>query len=90
VEAKRPSDLVDGRAAYRSPPVVQAHHRDPTTHKTGDGPRVVEAPKTGDGPGEFGGLRTVEQGAEIIVRLATLPDDGPTAGFFDDAGEVAW
>jgi NAD(P)-dependent dehydrogenase (short-subunit alcohol dehydrogenase family) len=36
------------------------------------------------------GVRTVEQGAEIIVRLATLPDDGPTGGFFDDAGPVAW
>jgi NAD(P)-dependent dehydrogenase (short-subunit alcohol dehydrogenase family) len=36
------------------------------------------------------GLRTVEQGAEIIVRLATLPDDGPTAGFFDEAGAVGW
>jgi NAD(P)-dependent dehydrogenase (short-subunit alcohol dehydrogenase family) len=36
------------------------------------------------------GVRTVEQGAAIIVRLATLPDDGPTAGFFDDAGPVPW
>jgi NAD(P)-dependent dehydrogenase (short-subunit alcohol dehydrogenase family) len=36
------------------------------------------------------GLRTVEQGAEIIVRLATLPDDGPTAGFFDESGNVDW
>jgi NAD(P)-dependent dehydrogenase (short-subunit alcohol dehydrogenase family) len=36
------------------------------------------------------GLRTVEQGASIIVRLATLPDGGPTGGFFDDDGEVAW
>jgi NAD(P)-dependent dehydrogenase (short-subunit alcohol dehydrogenase family) len=36
------------------------------------------------------GPRTVEQGAEIIVRLATLPDDGPTGGFFDDAGAVPW
>jgi NAD(P)-dependent dehydrogenase (short-subunit alcohol dehydrogenase family) len=36
------------------------------------------------------GMRSVEQGAEIIVRLATLPDDGPTAGFFDDAGTVPW
>ena len=36
------------------------------------------------------GPRTVEQGAEIIVRLATLPDDGPTAGFFNDAGAVPW
>lgn len=36
------------------------------------------------------GLRTVEQGAEIIVRLATLAEDGPTAGFFDDNGPVPW
>jgi NAD(P)-dependent dehydrogenase (short-subunit alcohol dehydrogenase family) len=36
------------------------------------------------------GVRTVEEGAEIIVRLATLPEDGPTAGFFDDAGTVPW
>jgi hypothetical protein len=35
-------------------------------------------------------MRTVEQGAEIIVRLATLPKDGPTAGFFDEAGPVPW
>ena len=36
------------------------------------------------------GPRSVEQGAEIVVRLATLPDDGPTGGFFDDAGRVPW
>jgi NAD(P)-dependent dehydrogenase (short-subunit alcohol dehydrogenase family) len=36
------------------------------------------------------GPRTVQQGAQIVVRLATLPDDGPTAGFFDDAGPVPW
>jgi NAD(P)-dependent dehydrogenase (short-subunit alcohol dehydrogenase family) len=36
------------------------------------------------------GLRTVEQGAEIIVRLGTLSDDGPTAGFFDENGSVDW
>ncbi|MCW3016793.1 MAG: putative keto acyl reductase [Solirubrobacterales bacterium] len=38
----------------------------------------------------FRGVRTPEQGAAIAVRLATLPDDGPTGGFFDDAGMVAW
>lgn len=36
------------------------------------------------------GTRTVQQGAEIIVRLATLPDDGPTGGFFNEAGAVPW
>ena len=34
--------------------------------------------------------RTVEQGAATPVRLALLPADGPTGGFFDDNGPVAW
>ena len=38
----------------------------------------------------FQGVRTPEQGAAIAVRLATLPDDGPTGGFFEDAGVVPW
>ncbi len=38
----------------------------------------------------FRGVRTPEQGAAIAIRLATLPDGGPTGGFFDDAGVVPW
>jgi len=38
----------------------------------------------------FRGVRTPEQGAAIAIRLATLPDDGPTGQFFDDAGTVPW
>jgi NAD(P)-dependent dehydrogenase (short-subunit alcohol dehydrogenase family) len=38
----------------------------------------------------FRGGRTPEQGAAIAIRLATLPDDGPTGGFFEDAGVVPW
>ncbi|WP_101524787.1 SDR family oxidoreductase [Nocardioides houyundeii] len=34
--------------------------------------------------------RTPEEGAAIAVRLATLADDGPRGGFFDDGGEVPW
>ena len=29
------------------------------------------------------GTQTVEQGAEIIVRMAQVAPDGPTGGFFD-------
>ncbi|MCG8917535.1 SDR family oxidoreductase [Actinokineospora sp. PR83] len=36
------------------------------------------------------GHRTPAQGAATPVRLATLDDDGPTGGFFDDEGTVAW
>jgi len=34
--------------------------------------------------------RSVEEGAETIVWLATLPHDGPTAGFFHDRRRIAW
>ncbi|MBB6632920.1 SDR family oxidoreductase [Cohnella thailandensis] len=36
------------------------------------------------------GYRSVEQAAGIVVRLATLPEEGPTGGFFDENGEVPW
>ncbi len=36
------------------------------------------------------GPRTVEQGSRAAVRLATLPDDGPTAGYFNEDGRVPW
>uniref|UniRef100_A0AAU2VFE0 SDR family oxidoreductase n=1 Tax=Streptomyces sp. NBC_00003 TaxID=2903608 RepID=A0AAU2VFE0_9ACTN len=38
----------------------------------------------------FRGVRTPEQGAAIAIKLATLPDDGPTGTFFNDAGVVPW
>lgn len=34
--------------------------------------------------------RTVEQGADTAVWLATLPEDGPTGGFFRDRAPLAW
>jgi NAD(P)-dependent dehydrogenase (short-subunit alcohol dehydrogenase family) len=37
-----------------------------------------------------GAPRSVEQGADGIVWLATLPNGGPTGGFFRDRREIAW
>ena len=34
--------------------------------------------------------RSVEQGADTIVWLATLPANGPTGKFFSDRREIAW
>jgi NAD(P)-dependent dehydrogenase (short-subunit alcohol dehydrogenase family) len=34
--------------------------------------------------------RGVEKGAETAIWLATLPDDGPTGGFFRDRTAIAW
>ena len=36
------------------------------------------------------GVKTVEQGATTPVRLALLPDDGPTGGVFSDEGPEPW
>lgn len=38
----------------------------------------------------FRGTRTPQQGAQVAIQLATLPDDGPTGGFFSDSGPIPW
>lgn len=38
----------------------------------------------------FRGTRTPTQGAAIAIHLATLPDGGPTGGYFDDDGVIPW
>jgi NAD(P)-dependent dehydrogenase (short-subunit alcohol dehydrogenase family) len=38
----------------------------------------------------FAGHRTPAQGAEIAVSMATIGEDGPNGGFFDENGPVAW
>ncbi|KIZ15561.1 SDR family oxidoreductase [Streptomyces natalensis] len=36
------------------------------------------------------GGRPVEEGAASVVHAATLPDDGPTGGFFRDGSPLPW
>ncbi|MFK4227856.1 SDR family oxidoreductase [Streptomyces sp. NPDC019890] len=36
------------------------------------------------------GTNTVEEGADIIVRMAAIGADGPSGGFFDRTGPVVW
>lgn len=38
----------------------------------------------------FLGPRTPQQGAATALRLATLPDDGPTGSFYEDDGVIPW
>ena len=38
----------------------------------------------------FGGGQTAAEGAEVIVRLATIGKDGPTGTFQENAGALAW
>ncbi|MFE9449965.1 SDR family NAD(P)-dependent oxidoreductase [Streptomyces sp. NPDC006739] len=36
------------------------------------------------------GTQTVEQGAEVVVRMAQIGPDGPTGGYFDVNGPLPW
>ncbi len=36
------------------------------------------------------GVQTVEEGAEVIVRMAQTGPDGPTGGYFDAEGPLPW
>lgn len=38
----------------------------------------------------FRGTRSPEDGAAILIKMATLDEDGPTGGFFDDKGPLSW
>jgi NAD(P)-dependent dehydrogenase (short-subunit alcohol dehydrogenase family) len=40
--------------------------------------------------GGAGATRSVEQGADTIVWLATLPDGGPSGGYFRDRKPIPW
>ena len=40
--------------------------------------------------GGSGASRTVQKGAETAIWLATLPDNGPTGGFFRDRKTITW
>jgi NAD(P)-dependent dehydrogenase (short-subunit alcohol dehydrogenase family) len=36
------------------------------------------------------GTQTVEQGAQVIVAMAQTGPDGPTGGYFNASGRLAW
>jgi NAD(P)-dependent dehydrogenase (short-subunit alcohol dehydrogenase family) len=40
--------------------------------------------------GGQGASRSPDEGADTAVWLATLPDDGPTGGFFRDRKPIEW
>lgn len=39
---------------------------------------------------QFKGTQTVEKAAKVIVKYATLDNDGPTGKYFKEAGEIDW
>jgi len=39
---------------------------------------------------QYQGHLTIQEGAAETIRLALLPDDGPTGGYFETAGPNPW
>ena len=51
---------------------------------------AVDPGYTGTDFNRHRGTQTVGEGAEIIVRMASIGPDGPTGGYFSAAGPVPW
>ncbi|MET8953927.1 SDR family NAD(P)-dependent oxidoreductase [Streptomyces sp. NPDC004129] len=51
---------------------------------------AVEPGYTATDLNRHAGVQSVEQGAEIIVRMAQVGPDGPTGGYFDAEGSLPW
>jgi NAD(P)-dependent dehydrogenase (short-subunit alcohol dehydrogenase family) len=85
------SDMNGGRAAYR---VSKAALNALTRTLASEERRVkVNTMCPGWVRTDMGGAaapRSVEEGADTAVWLATLPDDGPTGGFFRDRKPIPW
>ena len=64
-------------------PLSSAQYAAPTTYTAAPGYTATDL-------NAHRGGRTVQQAAEIIVRLATLEPGGPTGGYFDENGALPW
>lgn len=87
------SEMGDGTPAYRaSKAALNALTRMFAAASRGKGV-LVNSMCPGWVRTDMGGAsasRSVAQGADTAVWLATLPDDGPTGGFFRDRKPIAW
>jgi NAD(P)-dependent dehydrogenase (short-subunit alcohol dehydrogenase family) len=85
------AEMEGGRAAYR---LSKAALNALTKTLAADEPEIlVNAVSPGWVRTDMGGSsapRSVEEGAETPIWLATLPDDGPSGGFFKDREPIPW
>jgi NAD(P)-dependent dehydrogenase (short-subunit alcohol dehydrogenase family) len=85
------SDMNGGRGAYRvSKAALNALTR---TLAWDEGDIKINAMCPGWVQTDMGGAgapKSVDDGADTAVWLATLPDDGPTGGFFRDRKPIPW
>ncbi len=86
-------DMGDGNAAYRTSKTALNALTRMVASATADDNVLVNSMCPGWVRTDMGGpaaSRSVEKGAETAVWLATLPDSGPTGGFFRDKKPIPW
>ena len=87
------SEMASGTPAYRmSKTALNALTRMVATETRGSN-ILVNSMSPGWVKSDMGGPyapRTVEEGADTAVWLATLPDGGASGGFFQDRAPIAW
>ena len=85
------SDMNGGRAAYRlSKAALNALTRTVASDERWLKVNTMCPGWVRTDMGGAGAPRSVEEGADTAVWLATLPDDGPTGGFFRDRRPIPW
>lgn len=87
------ANMGGGSVAYRMSKAALNALTRTLAAELGEGPIKVNAVAPGWVRTEMGGpsaVKTVEEGADTPVWLATVPEDGPTGGFFEDRKPIAW
>jgi NAD(P)-dependent dehydrogenase (short-subunit alcohol dehydrogenase family) len=85
------SDMNGGRAAYRvSKAGLNALTRTLASDEAGIKVNTMCPGWVRTDMGGSGAPRSVEEGADTAVWLATLPEDGPTGGFFRNRKPIPW
>jgi NAD(P)-dependent dehydrogenase (short-subunit alcohol dehydrogenase family) len=87
------AEMGSGFPAYRMSKAALNALTRVTAAELGPSPIKVNAMCPGWVRTDMGGpnaTRSVEQGAETAIWLATLPESGPTGGFFRDKSPIAW
>jgi NAD(P)-dependent dehydrogenase (short-subunit alcohol dehydrogenase family) len=85
------SDMNGGRAAYRlSKAALNALTRTLAADERGIKVNSMCPGWVRTDMGGSSATRSVEEGADTAVWLSTLPDDGPTGGFFRNREPIPW